>query len=99
MLFYSFQRKATVPDTKLQISAVKDGAIFQIPVLIGAVGFQSEAFMPDSSRTEPGSWPEAGGGIKGGAIKDDFCFFIVSVAANKGLNIFQKSGKIKRTCM
>ena len=74
-------------EAKLQIAAVKDGVIQQIPVLIGAVGFDAEALVPHGGRAEAGARPEGRGGVKGRAEEDDLRLVKGGVAADEGLDV------------
>ena len=82
-------------EAQFQIPAVKNGVLFQILVLVGAVSFQPEAFVADGRRPEPGPGPEAGGGIKGRPEQDDFGVLIGSITGQEGFHvIFQHFGTL-----
>ena len=74
-------------EAQLQVPAVKYADIRQVLILVGAVGFQAEAFVADGGRAEPRAGPETGGGIKGCAEHRDHRAFVICVAADKGFNV------------
>ena len=74
-------------EAQFQIAAVKDGRILQVPVLIGAVRFQSETLMTDGRRAETGPGTETRRGIKGGAEQDDAGFVIRRITGQKSFHI------------
>ena len=74
-------------EAELQVAAVEDVKIGQVGVLVGAVGLQTVAFVPDGSRAEPGPRAVAGGGIVGGTVQHDAGGTVAAVAADKGLNL------------
>ena len=56
------QRRLGTAEAELQVAAVEYGAVRQVRVLIGAVGFQSEALMTHGGGPEPRAGPESCGG-------------------------------------
>ena len=74
-------------EAEFQVAAVKDLAVGQVGVLVGAVGLDAVALMPDGRRAEPGPRPVAGGGIVGGAVQHDLGAAVGAVAPDKGFNI------------
>ena len=86
-VFDVFQGHFRTAETQFQIPAVEYGAIGQVLVLVGTVGLQSEAFVADGGRSEPGAGPEAGGRIKGRPEQDNLGLFIGSVAGQERLHI------------
>ena len=59
----------------------------QVLVLVGAVGLEAEALVPDGRRAEPGAGAVAGGGVEGRAVEHDVGGAVAAVAADEGFNI------------
>ena len=85
--FNPLQRRFRAAKAQFQIAAVKNPAVRQVFVLIRTVGLQSKALMAHGRGAEPGAGPEAGGGVEGSAVQDNFRRFIFTVAADEGFNI------------
>src|SRR5699024_5325105 len=81
------QSRLGASEAQLQVAAVKNSAVHQVFVLVGAVGFDAEALVAHGGGAEPGAGAEAGGGVKGGPEEDDFCLLIGGIAGDKGFYI------------
>ena len=68
-------------EAELEVAAVKDVKIGQVGVLVGAVGLQPVALVPDGTGAESGTGAVAGGGIVGGTVEHDVGGAVAAVAA------------------
>ena len=74
-------------EAKLEVATVEDVEVGEVGVLVGAVGLEAEALVPDGRRAEPCAGAVAGGGVERCAVKHDVGGAVAAVAADKGFNI------------
>ena len=74
-------------EAKLEVAAVEDVEVGEVGVLVGAVGLEAEALVPDGRRAEPCAGAVAGGGIVRRTVQHDAGGAVAAVAADKGLNV------------
>ena len=74
-------------EAQLQIAAVEDVKIGQVGILVGAVGFQTIAFVSDGRRAEPCARAVASGGIVGRTVQHDAGGAVAAVTADEVFNV------------
>ena len=81
------QSRLGAAEAKLQIAAVKHGAVGQVLILIGTVRLQAEALVAHGGGAEPGAGAKAGGGVKGCTEEDNLRFLVAALAADECFDI------------
>ena len=79
--------RLTGAEAELQVATVEDVEVGQVGVLVGAVGLQPVALVPDGSGAEPGTGAVAGGGIVGRTVQHDAGGAVAAVAADEVFNV------------